>query len=78
MREDRIQEEIEKMWNRRQAIANDLKTHSSSLSAISQVILMGEMAVLEYHVNEMKRELQDMGWQEFIWQAWNETGYPNA
>jgi hypothetical protein len=70
--EDRTEEELEKMQARRNAIWNDLKTHGHTLSAPSQVSLIGEIASIDVSIQGMKRELEDMGWQEFIQAAWND------
>ena len=68
--ENKIEKELEQMQARRNAIWNDLKTHGHTLSAPSQVSLIGEIASLDSMIQEMKRELEDMGWQEFIKAAW--------
>ena len=68
--EDKIEKELGQMQARRNAIWNDLKTHGHTLSAPSQVSLIGEIASLDSMIQEMKRELEDMGWQEFIKAAW--------
>ena len=67
---DKIEEEIEKMMARRNAIWNDLKAQGHNLSAPSQVSLIGEIASIDSMIQEMKKELEDMGWQEFIQAAW--------
>jgi hypothetical protein len=67
---DKIEEELSKMQARRNAIWNDLKTHGHTLSAPSQVSLIGEIASIDASIQEMRRELEDMGWQEFIQAAW--------
>lgn len=72
-RGDKIEEEIEKLKFRRTTIRNDLKQHGTSLSAVSQVILLGEIATIDSIIKEMKKELEDMGWQEFIQGAWNDN-----
>jgi len=69
---DKIEEELSKMQSRRNAIWNDLKTHGHTLSAPSQVSLIGEIASIDVSIQEMKRELEDMGWQEFIKAAWDD------
>jgi len=71
-RGDKIEEEIGKMQSRRNAIRNDLKNHGATLSAVSQVVLIGEIASIDTHIKEMKGELEDMGWHEFIEAAWND------
>jgi len=71
---DRLQEELEKMQARRNAIWNDLKKHGDTLSAPSQIALIAEIASLDSMIQEMKKELDDMGWQEFMKAAW-EAGY---
>jgi hypothetical protein len=68
---DKIEEEIDKMLSRRNTIWNDLRSHGETLSAVSQVVLIGEIASIDAHVREMKQELEDMGWQEFIQSVWN-------
>jgi len=69
---DKINEEIEKILSRRNAIWNDLKTQGSTLSVVSQVILIGEIASLDAHISEMNKELEDMEWNDFISAAWND------
>lgn len=71
---DKIEEELEKMQARRNAIWNDLKNRGESLSAASQVILIGEIATIDYHIKDMRDQLKDMGWQDFIQAAWNGKG----
>ena len=68
--ENKIEKELGQMQARRNAIWNDLKTHGHTLSAPSQVSLIGEIASLDSMIQEMKRELEDMGWQEFMQAAW--------
>ena len=70
-KEDKIEEEIEKMISRRNAIWNDLKTHADSMSAASQLTLISEVAVIDNVVREMKQQLEDMGWNDFMNTAWN-------
>ena len=67
---DKLQEGLEKMQARRNAIWNDLKKHGDTLSAPSQISLIGEIASLDSMIQEMEKELEDMGWQEFIQAAW--------
>jgi hypothetical protein len=69
---DKIEEEIEKMRSRRNKIWKDLKQHGATLSAVSQVVLIGEITSINAHIQEMEKELKDMDWQEFIQSAWNE------
>ena len=69
--ENKIEKELSKMQARRNAIWNDLKTHGHTLSAPSQVSLIGEIASLDSMIQEMKTELEDMGWQEFMQAAWD-------
>lgn len=71
MQGDKIEEELDKMQSRRNAIWNDLRNHGASLSAPSQVALIGEIASIDYHIKDMKEQLEEMGWQEFIQSAWN-------
>ena len=71
---DKIEEELEKMQARRNAIWNDLKDRGAVLSAASQVALIGEIASIDVHIKDMKSQLEDMGWQEFITNIWNQEG----
>lgn len=59
------------MQSRRNAIWNDLKNHGATLSAASQVALIGEIASIDVHIKDMKEQLEEMGWQDFIQAAWN-------
>jgi hypothetical protein len=68
---DKIEEEIEKMQSRRNSIWNDLRSHGATLSAVSQVALIGEIASIDVHIKDMKEQLEEMGWQDFIQSAWN-------
>jgi hypothetical protein len=74
MQGDKIEEELEKMQARRNSIWNDLKNHGATLSAVSQVTLIGEIASIDVHIKDMKDQLEDMGWQEFMQSAWNADG----
>jgi len=71
---DKLEEELEKMQARRNAIWDDLKQHGASLSAASQVALIGEIASIDVHIKDMKEQLEEMGWQDFITSLWNEEG----
>lgn len=71
MHGDKIQEEIEKMQERRKAIWTDLGEHGTTLSAASQVVLISEVASIDVVISQMKKELEDMGWQEFMASLWN-------
>ena len=71
---DKIEEELSKMQARRNAIWNDLKDHAVTLSAASQVSLIAEIASIDNHIRDMKQQLEDMGWQEFISSIWNQEG----
>lgn len=71
---DKIEEELEKMQARRNAIWNDLKEQGNVLSAPSQVALIGEIASIDVHIKDMNGQLKDMSWQEFIFSIWNEEG----
>jgi len=73
MQGDRVEEELEKMHARRNAIWNDLRSHGLTLSAPSQVTLIGEIARIDMHIKDMKEQLEDMGWHEFIKSAWNDN-----
>jgi len=69
---DKIEEELEKMQARRNAIWNDLRSHGATLSAVSQVVLIAEIASIDVHIKDMKDQLEDMGWHEFIQAAWKD------
>jgi hypothetical protein len=69
---DKIEEELDKMQSRRNAIWNDLRNHGVTLSAASQVSLIGEIASIDVHIKDMKNQLEDMGWHEFIEAAWRD------
>ena len=69
---DKIEEELARMQSRRNAIWNDLKNHGATLSAASQVALIGEIASIDVHIKDMKEQLEEMGWQDFIQAAWND------
>ena len=71
---DKLEEELEKMQGRRNAIWNDLKEHGAVLSAASQVALIGEIASIDIHIKDMKEQLEEMGWQDFITSIWNQEG----
>jgi hypothetical protein len=71
---DKIEEELEKMQARRNAIWNDLKEHGSALSAPSQVALIGEIASIDVHIKDMSGQLEDMSWQDFISSIWDQEG----
>ena len=71
---DRLQEELEKMQARRNAIWNDLTNQGAALSAASQVALIGEIASIDVHVKDMKNQLEEMSWQEFMMGIWNQEG----
>lgn len=67
---DKIEEEIEKMQARRNAIRNDLRMHGATMSAVSQIVLIGEIATIDSVIKEMKQELEEMGWEDFMRTAW--------
>ena len=69
---DKVEEELEKMQSRRNAIWNDLKNHGATLSAASQVSLIGEIASIDVHIKDMKNELEEIGWHKFIEAAWKD------
>jgi len=70
MNGEKIQELIEKMQMRKDAIWKDLEKHGHTLSAPSQIVLVAEVARIDVSISEMKNQLEDMGWQEFIQAAW--------
>lgn len=71
---DKVEEELEKMQARRNAIWNDLKQQGAVLSAASQVALIGEIASIDVHIKDMKNQLEEMSWQEFMMGIWNQEG----
>lgn len=74
MNGEKIEEAIEKMQMRKDAIWKDLEKHGHTLSAPSQIALIAEVARIDVSISEMENQLEDMGWQEFIQAAW-EGGY---
>jgi len=70
MNGEKIQELIEKMQMRKDAIWKDLEKHGHTLSAPSQIVLVAEVARIDVSISEMENQLEDMGWQEFIQAAW--------
>ena len=70
MNGEKIQEVIEKMQMRRDAIWKDLETHGNTLSAPAQVLLIAEITKIEYSIVDMERQLDDMQWDSFISSLW--------
>ena len=71
---DKIEEELGRMQARRNAIWNDLKQQGIVLSAASQTALIGEIASIDVHIKDMKNQLEEMSWQEFMMGIWNQEG----
>ena len=70
MNGEKIQEAIEKMQMRKDAIWKDLEKHGHTLSAPSQIVLIAEIASIDVHISEMQRQLDDMQWDSFISSLW--------
>jgi len=69
---DKIEEELEKMCARRNAICNDLKNQGAVLSAASQVTLIAKIASIDVHIKDMKNQLEEMDWEEFMMSVWDD------
>lgn len=69
---DKIEEELEKMQARRNAIWNDLKNQGEILSAASQVALIAKIASIDVHIKDMENQLEEMGWEEFMRGIWDD------
>ena len=69
---DKIEEELEKMQARRNAIWNDLKNQGEILSAASQVTLIAKIASIDVHIKDMENQLEEMGWEEFMRGIWDD------
>lgn len=67
---DKLEDEFETLKARREAIHNDLKKLVAELSAPSQVLLMIEAARLDVEIQEMKKELETMAFEEFMREKW--------
>lgn len=71
---DKIEEELEKLRKRRDSIWDDLQAGAITLSAPTQVTLIAEIASIDVSIKEMKEELEEMGWQDFMSRLWNGEG----
>jgi hypothetical protein len=70
MNSEKIQELIEKMQMRRNAIWKDVETHSHTLSAPAQVHLIAEVTKIDTYIVELQGQLDDMQWDSFIQSLW--------
>lgn len=76
-RGDRVEEELERLQKNKKAIQDDLKAHGSTLSAPSQVAMIAEISSISFSIKEIKQELEDMGWFEFMNEIWRGDDKPN-
>lgn len=68
--DDRVQIEIEHLQNRRKAIKEDLNKFGDQLSAVSQVVLLMHIAIIDNDIRDLKKNLEDMGFEDFMRKAW--------
>ena len=68
--DDRVQIEIEHLQNRRKAIKEDLKKFGDQLSAVIQVVLLMHIAIIDNDIRDLKKNLEDMGFEDFMRKAW--------
>lgn len=74
MNGEKIEESIEKMEMRKDAIWKDLEKHGHTLTAPSQIVLIAEIANIDVHISEMQKQLDDMQWDSFISSLWELEG----
>lgn len=68
--DDKVQIEIEHLQNRRKAIKRDLNTFGDQLSAVSQVVLLMHIAIIDNDIRDLKKSQEDMGFEDFMRKAW--------
>lgn len=69
---DRLQQELNVLKGRRNAIKKDLHDLVVEMSATSQVVLMFELARIEANISEMQKELEDMAFEDFMREKWKD------
>lgn len=70
--DDKIQIEIEHLQNRRKAIKRDLNRFGDQLSAVSQVVLLMHIAIIDNDIRDLKKNMEDMGFEDFMRKAWGD------
>lgn len=68
--DDKVQIEIEHLQNRRKAIKQDLNAFGDQMSAVSQVVLLMHIAIIDNDIRDLKRNQEDMGFEDFMRRAW--------
>lgn len=68
--DDKIQIELEHLQNRRKAIKQDLNRFGDELSAVSQVVLLMHIAIIDNDIRDLKKNMEDMGFEDFMRKAW--------
>ena len=69
---DKMEAELEVLIRRRAAIRNDLTKFAVELSAASHVVLLMHLAIIDNDIKELKDELESIGFQEFMREAWGD------
>ena len=69
---DRIKEELERLQSRREIMWEDLKKHSPTLSAHSQVVIIAEIARIDVEIKQITREVEIMEFEDMMRNAWRE------
>lgn len=69
---DRIREELERLQSRRDIMWDDLKKHSLTMSAHSQVVIIAEIAKIDIEIKQITRELEIMEFEDMMRNAWKE------
>ena len=70
MDEDKTKEEINELKRKRSEIKQDLANLGPKLSAVSSVVLLMHLAILDNDIRDMTKNLEDMGFEEFMRKAW--------
>lgn len=70
MNDDKLQAELEVLTRRRAAIKEDLAKVGADMSATSNVVLLMHIAILDNDIRDMQKNLEDMGFEDFMRKAW--------
>lgn len=70
MNDDKLQAELEVLTRRRAAIKEDLAKLGADMSATSNVVLLMHIAILDNDIRDMQKNLEDMGFEDFMRKAW--------
>lgn len=70
MSDDNLQAELEVLARRRAAIKEDLAKLGAQMSAASNVVLLMHIAILDNDIRDLKQNLEDMGFEDFMRKAW--------